>query len=212
MNVLLSTRDREILETLLRKVRVLSIPQIARTWWECNRTPDRNARDRIHRLVESGWVSVVPTLARPEIPVSIPVCVWKPETPRPDFGAIAYRLQSRWKLPARPGSVVLATRDAARRLGGRGGRPPRVSESTHDQHLAAVYLLKRKTQPREAEAWICEDLYPREWKPRGRKVPDALVVRRSGTKAVEWGGEYAKSKVEEFHEHCVRQGYRYEIW
>ena len=48
-----------------------------------------------------------------------PVFKWKPGDAAPDFGQLAWTLQSRWTEPAREVTVYLATRRAASIFGGR---------------------------------------------------------------------------------------------
>ncbi|MCA9450769.1 MAG: hypothetical protein KC931_26845, partial [Candidatus Omnitrophica bacterium] len=88
---------------------------------------------------------------------------------------------------------------------------PRGSEQTHDLHMTAVYLFKKKNNPRDAERWVIEDLFPRKLRRPGEKVPDAMIWGRR-KRAIEWGGEYSKRKLEAFHSFCKHRNYDYEIW
>lgn len=130
----------------------------------------------------------------------------------PEFQHLAYLLRSRWTRPLRDTAIVVATASTGARLGGRGGRQPRRSETTHDLHLAAVYLKLRRENLRLAARWVSEALIQAEGGGQDEKLPDALIRLRSGTTAIEFGGVYSARKLAEFHEHCASHGFAYEVW
>jgi hypothetical protein len=142
-----------------------------------------------------------------------PLATWEPGDEEPDFGRISYLLKTRFKAPARAKTVVIATAEAAKRLGGHGGRRPRRSEATHDLGLAAVYLHFLATAPRRAANWISEAGLTRRGEGRHSKLADALVTGSNGPGTViEFGGEYSKAKLAEFHADCEERQRRYELW
>ena len=197
-----SRRDQQILNTLVLRVRVLSLAQVARTWWTETATGIARARRRLQDLERQGLVRLAMLSARPQLGLTDPLAVWQHELPQPDFGTVAHRLRERWK---RAGS---ARRTECVLPEGGVGRVPRVSETTHDLHLAAVYLLMRQECPARARTWTFES----ELAHRNEKVPDAIVRDGRVTTAIELGGQYSREKLEQFHVYCRRRGMGYEIW
>lgn len=207
-----TARDEEILDTLTRRVRVLGLSQVAETWWNDSARKFDEAKGRLKQLERRGLVQFLNLLARPVPVLSSPLCVWKPGDPEPEFGAVSYRLRSRWIHPVRSVPGVMATAEAGIRFAGKGGRPPRASEATHDLCLAAVYLGMRIAEPTRAKRWISEAMLFERGLGRDDRLPDAAIVTRSGTTAIEFGGAYAAPKVSEFHRFCAEHDWGYELW
>src|SRR5262249_10405468 len=128
----------------------LSVAQIARTWWATSRNSEDNARIRLKQLEEAGLIARFTMMAHPEIYPSSPVASWTPGDETPDFGAVSYRLRSRWTKPLISTAAAIATESAGNRFGGKGGRFPRPTERTHDLHMSAVFLLFRERDPKMA--------------------------------------------------------------
>jgi hypothetical protein len=218
VGALLTKRDLEILEALTHKVRVLSLDQIARTWWEKSAAARRVAGGRLRILAEDGLLHVEHAPAHPELALERPVAVWQPTGAPPDFGAISYRLKSRWKNHPVRTTCVSASKTAANRFGGHGGRLPREIERTHDIHMAQVYLLYRLREPELLPDWVFEERIKSERRrgsrrsTPGEKLPDAILRSSSGTKVVEFGGAYEKEKLMAFHSYCKDHSFSYEIW
>jgi len=210
--ILLGERDRLILDTLTRRVRALSIGQVARTFWEGTNSAQRSAARRVGELEVAGLLEQHVVLAHPELELDAPILVWRPGNPTPEFGKIAYCLKSRWRHPPQATRIVIATAEAGTWLGGYGGRIPRASETTHDLHLASVYLRMLKAQPRRARKWESEARLLARGGGRGEKLPDALIRSRGGATAIEFGGAYPVTKLRAFHEHCRNRGLAYELW
>lgn len=205
----LTQRDRALLDTLTRRVRLLSVEQVAAAFWGSSNRRS-GAERRLRQLAEAGLLVRTTILARPLIELEAPVVLWTANDPRPDFGPVSHRLRARWQHPPRATNVVYATTAAGAWMGGQGGRAPRRSEATHDLHLAAVYLRLLREHPHRAAGWVSE----------GRllaggsdgKLPDAVIELRDERTAVEFGGAYSVRKLEAFHEHCESCGLNYEIW
>jgi hypothetical protein len=196
--------DQEILFTLLHKVRTVTDFQIQRTWRQST------SRRQIERLESAGLVLKFSAMVHPELPLASPVVTWSPGDAEPNFAQASYRLRSRWAQVAVATTCVIASRRAARLLGGHGGRFPRESEETHDVHLAAVYLKYRAAAPDLADRWLSEEEIKRI---RGRakgKLPDAVLG--IGGRVVEFGGAYRKAKLCSFHSYCKTRGFSYEVW
>jgi hypothetical protein len=209
--LLLTDRDRSKLDVLTRKVRALSLRQVADHYYDGERA---NARRRLRQLVAAGLLVRATVIARP-LPVLLgPVVVWQPGEPAPAAGVVSNQLKARWQnRPARACRVVLATAHAAHLTGGRAsGQLPRDTQATHDLGVAAVYLHFRRTDARRAAAWRGEDVMAATR--QGQKCPDAFLVDAAGTvqAVVEFGGAYDPDRVRAFHLDCADRGLPYEVW
>src|SRR5713226_9334633 len=215
---LLTKRDLEILDALTRRVRILSLPQIARTWWPGSANGPRVAENRLRILVAEGLLHIERAPAHPEIQLDGPVASWELEKLAPDFGAVSYRLKARWREHPILTTCVSASKTAADRIGGYGGRPARAVERTHDLHMAQVYLFYRIHYPDLIPHWVFEEQIKaerrrarREPNP-GEKLPDVIIKSGTATKVIEFGGAYSKEKLVAFHEYCKEHALPYEIW
>jgi hypothetical protein len=208
----LTERDTEILDSLTKRVRVLSFDQVAREWWGGQARASENASRRLITLERGGLIRRVSGFAHPELPLSEPVATWRFDAPPPDFGRLSYQLRVRWKEPLRMTHALIATKLAAGQLGGSGGRFPRPSELTHDLHLAAVFLNLRRSDPARSKTWLSEASQYALGGGRDERLPDAVVGNGRHQVAIEFGGAYSKAKLIEFHEHCAANSLQYEIW
>lgn len=208
----LSDRDRVLLQVLLRRVRVFSVTQAARTFWPGASKPLAVAARRLRELEAQGLLGRHAILAHPEIEIPKASLVWRPGQEDPDFGALAYRLQSRWTKDPVSVPVVAATKAAEARLGGHGGRRIRLREGTHELHLTHVYLRMLAENPQRAATWVSEaELFARgagRWEP----LPDAMVFDDGSPTVIEFGGTYSKAKLERHHHFFVEHRVRYELW
>lgn len=210
-NFALTARDREILETLTLRIRVLSVAQIGRVWWRDSASPVSIVRRRLKQLQEAGYVEPLNLMAHPELPLTEPIVNWRPGDPAPDFGAVSWRLRSRWTQPLVNTTCAIATRSAGQFFGGYGGRKPRRAETTHDLHLSAIFLRMRTLEPSRAATWISEADRKKD-SGYGEKLPDGIVIDGQQKTAIEFGGAYDKPKLQEFHAFCDQQALAYEIW
>lgn len=211
-------RDREILLALTHKVRLLSLEQIARTWWNASPVGVASARKRLATLTAKDspsseqFVLRLRVNAHPELNLSGPLLTWKPGELTPDFGALSYRLKNRWTEAIRPTTVYIATEKAARYFGGFGGKLRRPLQVTHDLHVARIYLHLLETDREAAWAWVSEEQFAPER--RHQKLPDAVLRDRNGkvTLVIEFGGSYDTKHVERVHLDCVTRSLPYELW
>lgn len=171
----LTIRDQEILLTLSSRIRMLSLEQIAHTWWQTSKDAVDAARRRLRALEESQLLASYRVRSLPLLDISSPVLSWRPGEPEPDVGAVAWKLQSRWQGDARPTQVFVATEQSARIFGGRAtGKIKNQFQATHDLGVAQMYLQIRKERPELLEDWIGEDVYAS--KRKGQKLPDAVIA------------------------------------
>lgn len=211
--VTLTERDAEILQCLTHKVRVFTIPQLARTWWPTSAHAEANAQARIKLLAENGLAERLTILAHPEIELPAPIAIWKVGDPAPNLGAASWALRSRWAKPPIRTQCLVATKRAGIYFGGNGGgRLPRRSEQTHDIHMGALFLQFRELLPELIPYWVSEETLRAESPERGEKVPDAMIRTGDSRRIIEFGGAYPKKKLESFHTYCREKGLPYELW
>lgn len=191
---------------------MLTIPQLARTWWKTTGSAGAAARRRLETLQQDGLIALLPLTAHPELPLSAPVIAWKPGTQTPNLGAASYQLKHRWSSSPRPVPAIIATTTAARLFGGHGGRWPRESEQTHDIHLSTVYLHYRKTRPALASSWVSEAQIYDAREDKDQKLPDAMITVDGNPHVIEFGGAYSRAKLEAFHGYCEALELPYEVW
>ena len=207
----LKRRDHELLQALAHKVRLFSLRQIAEHWWS---DEIANARRRLRTLARAQLVLPITVAARTLPPIEAPFVVWKPGQPVPDFGRIAYQLQSRWQRRAvRSVTAYIATQHAVQLYGGKArGELKHPLQATHDLGVAAVWLRLHAHAPEWAAAWRGEDLLAHTR--RGEKLPDGFIVNDAGatTWVIEFGGAYDRARVLDFHADCASRNLPYQIW
>lgn len=210
MATVLTSRDQEILDTLARRVRTLSLGQIAREWW---RGEQGGARRRLRSLQSAGLVELQPAFAHPEPRLGSRLLAWSPGDKPPALRGLARVLAQRWPEPPRRTVLVIASAATGESLGGVGGRFPGPSETSHDVALAAVFLQFRSKAPSHANGWISEGTLQRRGWGRGSRLPDAVVFQDERPAfAVEFAGEYSHPKLSGFHRFCEERGLPYELW
>jgi hypothetical protein len=204
-------RDLDIVETLTRRVHLLSIDQIIRIWWPragCHRV----VRRRLRRLAAAGLVTRTIVNVHPVLEVSEPLADWIPEADEPDFARVSANAKARWRWPSIPHELFFATPLAANLYGSSAGRLPDLNHRDHDLLLSEVFVLYRTTRHAEAAQWIGEDCLPKA----GYRIkdPDAFLVNSAGEvlRVVESAGRYSIAQIESFHDHCVQYGLPYELW
>ena len=210
----LTARERELLEVLTQRVRVLSIDQVQGAWWGSGEGAKRGLRRRLGFLEEQGYLQVYSLMAHPAPDLDRgPLASWQPGSPVPDLGQLARELRFRWPASPRATRVVVATHRAAARFGGHGGRRPRPTESSHDLGLSKLYLRLRQEDRSRARAWVSEaELASTGWGGHGGVLPDALIADESMPTVIEFCGVYPCEKLERFHEVCSSGGLKYELW
>ncbi len=207
----MTNRDQEILLALALKVRLFSLRQIAAHWWAGELA---NARRRLKHLQAGELVRRVTVPVRTLPPIERPVASWQPGHSDPDFSAVSYRLQSRWKSrPVRLVTAFIASGKTAQLFGGKNrGELKYPTQATHDLGVAEVWLRFHECVPAWAEAWQSEDQLAHTR--RGEKLPDAFLVNEEGQtdSVVEFGGAYDARRIEELHRDCASRDLPYQIW
>lgn len=205
--------DAQALAVLTRRLRVVGESQFAAALWP--REP-RLGELFVERMLRAGCVEVVDVLAHPLIPLKEPLARWQPGLSVPDLAGVSYRARTRWPSASIATRVLVATELAVSMVGGCPGHRPRLSEATHDLHVAAVYFSMTRELPTRAESWRGEGQAAADKLARARgrsgKLPDATV--RDGTRrtAIEFVGDYSAAKLEAFHNFCNQARMGYELW
>lgn len=211
MTMLWTDRDLDIVETLTRRVRLLTIEQIARIWWPARGTI-RVVRRRLKHLIDGRLLQRTVVNAHPSLPVTAPLAAWHPGDTLPDLEHVSVKARKRWTEAAVPTDVYFATRLAANLFGSGAGRLPDFNHRDHDLLFGQVYALYRTSRTDEAGMWIGEDALSKA----GYRIkdPDAFLVNAAGQRlrVIESTGRYNVRQVESFHEYCADRELSYELW
>jgi len=205
----LGLRDNAILEALALRVRLLSLGQITKVFFNDNA---KGAHRRMTQLAKSNFVKPVRILARTTPRQQQPIFVWELTQPQPRFQAIVVQLRSRWlTAPTRMTTVYLQGQATAKLFGAKAiGKLRHIFQASHDLGFAETFLLFLATRPEDAKRWMKEDL-PR--KALGQ-IPDGLIVdsNRVPIRAIEYCGLYPAVRLKRFHIHCAKMRLPYELW
>ena len=211
MTITLTARDLDLLETLTRRVRLLTVRQIAVHWWPDARSQCQTRR-RIERLAAARLVEVHRINAHPLLPITKPLFTWKPGDDEPNCERIAVTCQDRWTQPAMSMTVCVAAPLAANLFGSTACSIPLREHRNHDLRLACVYATYRSQRPQLAALWTGEHALPKA----GYRIkdPDAFLCAADGqvVRVIESAGRYSVAQVESFHEHCAEHDLPYELW
>ena len=203
--------EEQILRVLADSIRVLTLRQIAKTWWTDTRWGRTRASAAMNDLAREGWLHVQRLLSRTIQSFVDPLVDWQPKDRRPDFASVARRLHRRAMVAAKPVKVVYAAKRAVTFFGN--GRAPaiKLTQMTHDLNVSELYLHYRRNGFARC-LWLSEDRLPRDWPLRER--PDALLKNHRGQllRAVEYGGDYPVSRLVELHTGLASINLGYHLW
>jgi hypothetical protein len=195
--MIITKNDEAFLTMLALKTRTASLKQAANM--------GISAR-RVALLEREGLIETYTLLAAEPAPAPRPLVVWQPGDPVPDFGHLAYLLQTRWaELDVRAVRCVVTSKRFARSVGGQGGRKSRPSEGTHDLAVTGLYLGQSTERQKR---WKSEDPGTN----RGVKKPDAVLTGRKPVAVEQGGGSYTSSKLRGLWQWCSDQGMAVELW
>ena len=210
MSVLWTERDLQIAEALTRRLRILSVDQVARIWWP-GAGGQRVARRRLRKLAEAGLIErrVVNVGVIPQ--QTTPLVCWVPGDAEPNVREVANQAKARWGRGAVPQEVVSATRLAANLFGSSVAGLPPVHHRDHDLLLGEVYVIYHTTKPAEAACWCGHD-----GRSVARELPrtDVLLIdaKLNVIRAVESAGRIGPREIVAFHERCFHAALPYELW
>ena len=145
--------------------------------------------------------------------LSAPIFEWAPGDPEPAFTLLENRCQERWECPAVQTEVVVAGRRALEVFGGSTpGDVKNACQTTHDLHLAEIFLRYREAGLNWREQWVGEDMIAARWE--WKKLPDAVLCNKGGNpvRAVDFGGAYGDERLRDFHVMCATKSLSYELW
>lgn len=191
----ISRCDWQVLRSLARCVRFLSVDQIARLTQRSRAT----ARHRMRQLEKRGWVNEYRLIAQLPPDVSIPLATWTPgeSPPYPStisrFASRRYRGRELVEMTA-----YRASRTTFEHFGLARPVPPKRFQQTHDLGLSETFIHFSLRWPRVTrQCWIGEDVFCGEFR-RFDKVEDAHL-RRPGCEdpflAVEFVGKYKPERL-----------------
>lgn len=207
----MNRHEEQFVRVLADSVRVMSIVQVASTWWTDTRWGRSRASAATNQLVSDGWLHMQWALSRPVQSLVSPLIAWRPGDRRPDFRLTVRLLHQRAMADARPVKIVFAARRAVIFFGT--GRAPsiKLTQMTHDLNVSELYLHYRRNGLPD-HCWTSEDRLPRDWPLKAR--PDALLRSENGdvVRATEYGGDYPASRLTELHAGLSSIGLSYEIW
>lgn len=200
-----------MVEALTLKVHVITLEQVARTWWNDTPSGKREATARLSRLARAGWLVEEVAPVRAELRLEAPFLTWQPGDADPAFGEVAYSISRRWQDKPTRTSIYRATKRAASVFGGYAGAT-NSAKVDHDVHLAAVYSLFVRTRPDDAAAWLSEDAFIEERK--DQVLPDAFLRDETGRprSVIESLGHYPAKRLYRLHADCRGRYLPYEWW
>ena len=176
-----------------------------------------SARSLVYRLRARGLEALCRTVATFYEAVE-PICVWNPGQPPPDFGALAWLLEKRWRnVKTHRVTICWATPRAARLFGGLANFAGRASQLEHDLGTASVLVRLHQTRPEVTADWVSEDILRRDFAPACpalKKIPDGAIVQRNRIiRVAEFGGQYDAPRLRRFHSHFGKKhGIGYDLW
>jgi hypothetical protein len=208
-------RNRVIVETVADKVPHLTVVDQVASFWPKTIAGRKNAMRQIVALERLNLLHRVTILIRDELAMEAPVVEWRPGLPDPQYGAVAYRLQSRWRQPVRSVVAIVATRKARAYFGVTRERQFFPEQCAHNHHLAVLYLRLLRTEPEVAARWCQEPKWRSAAVRRLEKLPDVGIYSEDGTRIerlIEHGGNYDRRRVERFHDFARASGLPYTLW
>jgi len=210
-NTLLCRRDQLLFQTLATKLRLMSLQQIANTFFGGQIA---NASRRLKTLEHRQYLLLHRAVVRHLPPPQEPLVIWTPGQDTPQFTQTVYRLGRRWLgRPTRVTSLYLAGPRVSAALGTKQHRRlPHVLQASHDLGLAATYLHFLKNRPELAMQWVGENSM--HINQHEGQIPDAIIADADQAElmAVEFGGQYTAKRLHRFHNHCKKRRLSYELW
>lgn len=201
----------ELLTVLTQCVRVMSVSQVARIWWNDTRWGHQRAKKYLRLRESQGLLHCKRVLARPVGSLKSPLIVWRENDDEPDWTAISKQLHRRTQLDPLLISIALASRLSFDVFSDWRMTPVKLTQMTHDLQVSEVFLRYRK-HGLPIESWISEDRLPASFPAKVK--PDALLVDSEGTwqRAVEYGGDYSVSRLLALRTCAANCKITFELW
>jgi hypothetical protein len=199
----LGRRIDQVVDVLATKVRVMVLEQIAETWFADAVRPQEAARAGLRQAEREGLLATTWEMAHPRIPLLAPLYRYRADekTPEPDFGRLSWQARRRFRKPLTRMLVARGTTKAKRAFGrGDCRRSQRPSDRNHDLHVTELFLRFRRDG--RGELWKGEDEL------LGTIRPDAMM----GEIAIDFIGQYSKSKLAALHRQYIDEFLAFELW
>ena len=127
------------------------------------------------------------------------------------YDQMAQRLKERWRRPAKPTIVLVASRRACNLFGSTAGRLPDLCHRNHDALLGEVFVRYMNSAPKLAHQWRGEHIFPKAG--FCIKDPDAFLFRdQSPYRIVESGGSYNARQLESLVDYASEHELELEVW
>lgn len=197
---------------LTAKVPFFTVVQAARTWWEDSKSGREAAAEILTALTRERFLWSAAIEAHPEVSIGGPLGTWDLGEAEPDFVRIAQAARRRFSKPDMHHTVFLATRAAAKVFGGTPGKL-KAPSTTHDLHLAGVYLGLLRRDPDKADRWVSEAALAAER--TDQILPDAAILTHNGSleRVIEFvGSSYPPERLRNIHLDCEAREVPYELW
>jgi hypothetical protein len=132
----------------------------------------------------------------PPINPLCPVVTFRAEDHIPeDFRPHSELLRTRWKKPAVPTTVFVASKAATNLFGATSGGLPPIDHRDHDALLADAFVHHLRSDPDTIHQWVGEQMRSKA----GYRIkdPDAFMIKPDGTpyQIIESGGAYSASQI-----------------
>ena len=194
MNSKWTAIELDLVESLTRCVRLLSLAQIRKVWWP-EIASHKALRRELRRLRDGRLLFRTVANVHPIPVLKSPLVRWQPQDIDPIFDRIALRVRSRWQQVSEPTEVYWASPLAANLFGSGGGELSPLLHRDHDLLLAEVYVMYRRQHPELARRWIGEDVIPKA----GYRIknPDAFLIDEAGrpVRVIESAGRYGRQQI-----------------
>ncbi len=196
-----STKRQMLLNTLLWKVRLVTVEIVAELLYPDSKNGLVLAKRDIKALMDGGYLKCQKFLLQTLPGVIAPIYSSYPENPPPDYYKLEYFVRQRWDKPPKLTKIYTATHKAARQLGGKlmkGGLADPLMLN-HDFLLSQAYL----TYPiKIRELWVGEMIFQDADSGFGRKICDAKIICDDRLmKIVESIGAYDARRIKQFCEY-----------
>lgn len=205
--------DWELIRTLSEKVRAITEHQALRLFAAKGSKNPRATLRRFRRLIRLGLLGQTRALARPVMPLEAPIYSWQPDAPEPNYSALAWRLEKRWRSPLESTRIYFAGPRAIRIFGGwADGELNNLPQLSHDLHVSEIYLRFLTADPDRAALWTAGERI-KATAAKFTKVPDAILCDHDEhLLAIDFGGVYGPQKLEAFHRNMLERELPYEMW
>ena len=207
----MNLKERQIVSALAESVRVMTVEQISATWWTNTRWGKSRAKACLQELVDEGWIHLQRALVRKVHQPLRPLVAWDPGDSQPEFEELARVLHRRAMSDAKFATVAYAAKRAVLFFGSGPAPSVKLTQLTHDLNVSEIYLRVFRCRD-DGTRWLSEDRLPSDWPMRER--PDAVLVGESGKtlRAIEYGGDYPVSRLQELHTAFAKADLGYQLW